>query len=263
MVSMALSIGVIRHRIFADEMSYPLAYRIEPFVYRVLTKCKMAIVADDEPLPSEYPLLKDYRAGSVISPRLRQVCGYATHVLMRGIPVEEVEAILPLCINIRNLALWKIQGDHVPLREIISSLPIQRLSIDTTLLFVRHPRCETTFNHITHLDAVCFGGSLWGRGRTRMHLLPCLTHLAIRGTLNELLVEPILRTTPSLKLLIYCSKDDMIDDGDAYHDDLRLVHVHPPDTPIAQWCHGAVTGIDLWTTGEGLQLKKARYILPR
>ena len=96
-----------------------------------------------------------------------------------------------------------------------------------------------------------------------MHLLPCLTHLAIRGTLNELLVEPILHTTPSLKLLIYCSKDDMIDDGDAYHDDLRLVHVHAPDTPIAQWCHGAVTDIDLWTTGEGLQLEKTRYILPR
>ena len=237
-----------------------LACRIEPFLYRVLVKSKSKDrIADLSVLvDKQCPLLLEFRASDEIPPRLRKVCGYARHVLLQGQLADDMVKILEMCPNVCDLAIWASNGQSVHLAKVIGSLPLERLSIDLSDIFIRwidhKDLLGLTFRHLpyalTHLDLIDVNQRVYMEVDKNLQSLPNLTHIAVEGRGVKDIMESILSSCPSLEKVIYFDADDF--EGGPMSDwptctDPRLVILDALGAPMDDWCRGVQTGFDFWT----------------
>jgi len=236
--------------------------RIEPFIYRTLAKYSSR---DGTAAVKKYPLLQEFRNNHEVSPRLRKACSYAKHVLLHGLDIDEVVKILEICPNVHDLAVWLIDRNSTKLMDVISTLPIKRLSVNLCILGCTgfdDDRFDTTIfqrlpHTLTHLDAVNITEPFWVNECSGFAVLPNLTHLAVSGRTSQNIVEPILLACPSLKLFIKFGDFHFFSPEPSWVEDPRLVSLPSPFPSIDHWCRGARTGVDFWTKGEQIRRDNA------
>jgi len=238
--------------------------RIDPILHSVIlqTLWKPA-------LPNYPPLYRDL-GRTMKSPRFKEMSTWAKHVGLQNLTVSQATQILESCINVQDLALWIIAGSHEPLREIIRSLPVQRLHVDIERFSSEDPMegpkpDRFKFDHIplmnlTHLHILLLPIVPWVQWQS-IALLPRLSHLAIDGYHVEF-TKKVLEECKSLNLLVIISSVNGI--WPSYHNsvlystirrDPRLIELIE-SLLIASWERGAFTGNDIWTRAEAARAEK-------
>jgi len=214
----------------------------------------------------QYPPLKNLEHDEKnVSPRLRKVCSYTTHLLLQHQQVPKIVKVLELCCNVRNLSVWIPEGDHTELVKALSVLQIESLSVDLDVL------CGPSFDHtifdslnyVTHLDAINLGGSFWAGRCNFLGRLPQLTCLSVKGLHPEDVIKPILTACKSLELLVvvmsvpYGEPDaghlDILKQQITAMNESRVVVVDGGPEPLRDWWNTSLTGVgDLWAAGKAV-----------
>jgi hypothetical protein len=172
--------------------------------------------------------------------------------------LEAVTAVLLECRGIDNLwvngANWELQV----LFPLIEDLPLKRLYCSLHTLFVSQPRID--FNHrlfsrITHLEVFDYPSSCFD-----LALIPHLTHLSFNKRASHVVWLTLLRTCPSLRVLIGFMRGlpttllGSPDEQDLARDP-RFVTMYRPDA-LKNWAIGANTGIDHWSRADEFIAKR-------
>ncbi|KAJ7934152.1 hypothetical protein B0H13DRAFT_2262563 [Mycena leptocephala] len=172
--------------------------------------------------------------------------------------LEAVTTVLSECRGIDNLwvngANWELQI----LFPLIEDLPLKRLHCSLHTLFVSQPRID--FNHrlfsqITHLEVFDYPSNCFD-----LALIPHLTHLSFNKRVSHVVWLTLLRTCPSLRVLIGLMRGlpttllGSPDEQDLARDP-RFVTMYRPDA-LKNWAIGANTGIDYWSRAEEFIAKR-------
>ena len=245
-------------------------FRVEPKIYEVLL-----LRSDDDCRPPLYKYKNSSKQRIAIWERVK---AYAKHVLVQGVSASVAYEVLQSCVNVKNLMLWS--AEHRNLKQLIFSLPVERLSVNVLeLTGFDKDTTDTTgagdleenfvFDHtyfvnLTHLDVVYVPKSVrsWDRWKN-LALLPRLTHLSFYASTVDM-VKNTLKECEKLKLLVLIFQEDVTEHGDevgngkfpsGIFDDCRVVQMadRPSDEWVEDWISGAHGKGDFWLEAEQMQ----------
>ncbi|CAA7262142.1 unnamed protein product [Cyclocybe aegerita] len=233
---------------------------IEPMVYRVMLR--FSATEARRRIQAPYPLLERFETGQDPSPRLRQVSSYTTHLLLERVSSNTAIEFLQLHNNVQDLALWIIKGRRLGcLARTLTTLKLKRLSITVCLALTKDIGGEfdpALFPYLTHLELFDAAGEFWDRVGSKLHLLPCLSHLALIGGGADIRnsIDTLLRKSFTLRLLIIGSW--IQDDFESEDPRVVVVVFTPASLRIDDWERGARGGRDLWIVAEDLQREREK-----
>ena len=217
----------------------------------------------------------------VDSPLFKKVARYAKNVCIQGVPSLTAAMIMQHCHNMTNLALWSLAGSHQPIVPLISSLPIQRLSVNVRDLF-QHANPEIgsltpvldipALTNITHLEIISVTRTFchWEAWKN-LALLPCLTHLAIDYSTRRITRDILDNCRHLVILVLYFAVDGEVDgdsdDGDNEYSstkhadtgimtDSRVVQMEENVDDMRAWEMDVEGPEDFWKKAERISDKK-------
>lgn len=202
-------------------------------------------------------------------PRIQKFGPNVHHIILQRRRAEEIEKILECCPNVRNLALWIIGGSCKQLITILNKnmVYLKRLSIDPSYFFENYaldfsiPFDQPMFHRLSHLEIINATSS-WSKWR-QLALLPCLTHLALAGVVNQQFINHVLAESEELQIfVVFYTHLGFLGEVMNPQKDVRVVLLQSVADHLDHWERGARGKEDFWIVAEkrkGDALLQAMY----
>lgn len=161
--------------------------------------------------------------------------------------------ILSACTGVRILACWVNYTDRPELPELLSRLPLRRLSVEFRHLLKIPTTSPTWLSSLTHIDLVIWGGSLPAAELSNLSRLPCLTHVALPSEKTGPAHAAVVFSVCSLLQVLVMVNHEQFDDSgtaDDYLFDSRIVVQMEPQDLITDWEASYHGNADMWSRAE-------------
>ncbi|KAJ7119930.1 hypothetical protein C8R43DRAFT_1241712 [Mycena crocata] len=243
---------------------------LEPLLYRTITLPRLGI-QDGEEKVDGYPLFNDHTLEKMLASKPSEFLGRSVkNLCLNGVSVDIAISMLSACVGVKNL--WISSEQLEECLPLVAQLPLTRLYCDVELLFGWRRHIDFThpmFRRITHLelfDTVDDDDDtvddmqvveFW----SGLALLPTLTHLAFNDEDFLPLCPTLLRTCPTLRVLvIMIQKKHMWQNVGELATDTRFVVMHCREY-IKDWQVGAHGGLDFWSRAEDFVAKRRHKLI--
>ncbi|PPQ73643.1 hypothetical protein CVT24_007629 [Panaeolus cyanescens] len=244
---------------------------LEPILYNTLMHTCLRS-HQYPPLTASSRAADYFKPGLKLSRHFKRVAPFFKNVMLQDLCAENALVILELCVNIQNLALWRLTGGISILQPVIRSLPLKRVSLNVadlqgfssaypsphTLADSSFIFDHTLYPHLTHLDIILMPSVRW-ESWSNLALMPHLTHLSCDFD-SPALLQAILAHCGNLRMVLFAGphnqfyeelSEEVLRDG-------RVVRLREPVDLIPDWELSAFDGEDVWERAEKVLRKKER-----